>query len=144
MRIDGSCHCGAITFRAEADQEKARICHCSDCQKLSGSAFRTVVPVAEKDFELLSGNPKIYIKTADSGNRRVQAFCENCGSPIYATSAEDGARTFGIRLGTVTQRDRFVPRRQYWARSVLHWLESLNETEKVDGNNRPGRTQTDG
>ena len=144
MQIDGSCHCGAITFRAEADADTAGGCHCPDCQKLAGSAFRSVVSVAEKNFELLSGAPKICVKTADSGNRRVQAFCENCGLAVYAPSTGEVDRTFGLRLGTVTRRDRFVARHQYWARSVLHWLPRLNEIEKVGGNTRPQRGQAHG
>jgi hypothetical protein len=39
MKIDGGCHCGYITYEAEADPEKTTICHCTDCQRLSGSAF---------------------------------------------------------------------------------------------------------
>ncbi len=42
MRIDGQCHCGGITYEAEVDPATARICHCTDCQVLSGTAFRTV------------------------------------------------------------------------------------------------------
>ena len=137
MQIDGSCHCGEIAYRAEADPTRARICHCTDCQSLSGSAFRTVIPVAEADFTLMRGSLKVYIKTADSGSRRVQTFCGTCGSPIYATSEEGDNRSFGIRLGTVRQRDDFVPRRQYWARSSLRWLGQLNDMERVEGNNRP-------
>jgi len=38
----------------------------------------------EAQVELLSDASKIYIKTAESGNRRAQAFCGKCGSPIYA------------------------------------------------------------
>ena len=38
MKFDGGCHCGKITFEAEADLEDARICHCTDCQLLSASA----------------------------------------------------------------------------------------------------------
>ena len=48
MKIDGGCHCGFITYEGEADPDKAAICHCTDCQTLSGSAFRTVVPVDER------------------------------------------------------------------------------------------------
>ncbi len=144
MRIDGFCHCGEITFRAEADPENARICHCGDCQTLSGSAFRTVIPVAEADFELLSRTPKVYVKTADSGNRRVQTFCATCGSPIYATSEGGETRSFGIRLGAVRQRDAFMPRRQYWAASALGWLHRLGDIEKIDGNNRPTKERNHG
>jgi hypothetical protein len=43
MHIDGACHCGKITYEAEVDPEAVGICHCTDCQTLSGTAFRTVV-----------------------------------------------------------------------------------------------------
>jgi hypothetical protein len=42
MKIDRRCHCGYITYEAEIDPEKVMICHCTDCQTLSGPAFRTV------------------------------------------------------------------------------------------------------
>lgn len=43
MHIDGRYHCGAIAYEAEIDPATARICHCTDGQILSGSAFRTLV-----------------------------------------------------------------------------------------------------
>ena len=79
MRIDGGCHCGFIQYEGEADPEKTAICHCTDCQKLSGSAFRTVVPVASDTFRMTAGEPTIYVKAAESGNKRQQAFCPKCG-----------------------------------------------------------------
>ncbi len=54
MKIDGGCHCGYIAYEAEADPTKAMICHCTDCQTLSGSAFRTVLPTREGSFKLRS------------------------------------------------------------------------------------------
>ncbi len=97
MRIDGGCHCGFITYQGEADPEKAGICHCTDCQVLTGTAYRVSVPVAEASFKI-SGEPTVYVKTADSGNKREQAFCPRCGSPIYATSPRPGPKTSSIRL----------------------------------------------
>src|SRR5262245_4627881 len=38
MKVDGRCHCGYITYEAEIDPEKVMICHCTDCQTLTGSA----------------------------------------------------------------------------------------------------------
>jgi hypothetical protein len=75
MKIDGACHCGDITFNAEIDPAQVLICHCTDCQTLSGSAYRTVVPVTGDSFNLLSGTLKTYIKTAADGTRRSQTFC---------------------------------------------------------------------
>ena len=93
MRIEGGCHCGFIKYEGDADPEKAAICHCTDCQTLSGSAFRTVVPVGSDSFRMSAGEPTIYIKTGESGNERQQAFCPKCGSPIFSASPEPGPKS---------------------------------------------------
>jgi hypothetical protein len=56
--------------------------HCTDCQKLTGTAFRAAIASLPGTFVLKSGTPKIYIKTAESGNKRAHAFCPECGTPI--------------------------------------------------------------
>ena len=119
MRIDGRCHCGAITFEAEVDPETTGICHCSDCQALTGTAFRVTVRAPAENF-VLGGKPTIYVKTADSGRKRAHAFCPTCGSPIYATSAENPT-VYSLRLGTIRQRKEFVPRKMIWCGSALPW-----------------------
>jgi hypothetical protein len=58
MKIDGHCHCGEITFEAEVDPNALNIGHCTDCQTLSGSAFRINIPAPAEHFVLLSGTPK--------------------------------------------------------------------------------------
>lgn len=120
MKIDGSCHCGRIRYEAEIDPADVTICHCTDCQTLSGSAFRTVVGARKEGFRV-TGEPKVYVKTAESGNRRVQAFCPECGTPIFATAVTD-PQVYSIRLGTAHQRGALPPRRQLWARSALDWV----------------------
>lgn len=126
MKIDGSCHCGKITYEAEVDPEQVSICHCVDCQKLTGTAFRVTVPAAGENFAILKGEPKVYIKTtADSGNPREQAFCADCGSHLYATSVGEGPKTYGLRVGTARQRDQLVPKRQIWHQSALSWLDGI-------------------
>ena len=74
MQVNGSCHCGAITFSAEIDPSRVLVCHCTDCQVLTGSAYRVFVPAALDTFAL-RGEPSRYVKVAESGARRVQAFC---------------------------------------------------------------------
>jgi hypothetical protein len=125
MKIDGACHCGFITFEAEVDPAETSLCHCTDCQTLSGAPFRVSIPVAPNDFRLLSGEPTIYIKTAESGRKRAQAFCPRCGSPIYATSPDDSTAAYNIRLGAIRQRDELIPRRQVWTRSKQSWVGEL-------------------
>ena len=129
MKIDGRCHCGAITYEAEIDPAKVLICHCTDCQSLSGSAFRVSVPAEGDSFSLMSGKLKVYVKTADSGTRREQAFCPDCGSPIYA-SAVGGRPPLSIRVGSIRQRDELIPRKQVWFRSAQRWLPGLGAIDK--------------
>lgn len=74
MKIDGGCHCGAITYEAEVDPEKTSICHCTDCQQLTGTAFRVTVPTQEDHYRITRGAPKIYIKTVASGAKRPRLF----------------------------------------------------------------------
>jgi hypothetical protein len=125
VKVTGACHCGQIRFEAEIDPDRVRLCHCADCQALSGSAFRIVAPTREADFRLLQGSPKQYVKTAESGAPRVQAFCPECGTAVYATSAGGSDRTFGIRVGTLAERAHLVPKRQYWCQSRLPWIPDL-------------------
>lgn len=132
MKIDGRCHCGHITYEAEIDPEKIMICHCSDCQTLSGSAFRTVVLTREGTFKLLSGELKIYVKTGESGTKRPQSFCPNCGTPIYSTTVGEGPKVHSIRVGTARQRDQLVPKVQLWCRSSQRWLSDLGSVSRIE------------
>ncbi len=133
MHINGSCHCGFITYEAEVDPSTATLCHCTDCQVTSGSAFRATVPATKENFHLLTGEPAIYIKTADSGNKRAQAFCPRCGTHIYAAAPVD-PQQFGLRLGPVRQRADITPARQIWCNSALPWSMHLEAiTAKAPG-----------
>jgi hypothetical protein len=139
MHIDGGCHCGKIAYEAEIDPEMVSICHCTDCQVLSGTAFRTTVRARAEAFRMLKGEPRIYIKTAESGTRRAHAFCGDCGTPVYATSVTD-QQIFGLRLGTVRQRAQLRPRKQIWCRSMLDWTAELESLPKFDKGGETGRT----
>lgn len=132
MKVDGGCHCGYVTYEAEIDPEKVMICHCTDCQTLSGSAFRTVVLTRPGTFRLLSGKPSIYVKKGESGTSRPQSFCPECGSPIYSTTIGDGPMVHSLRLGTLRQRAELAPRLQIWHRSARSWLACLGDVPSVD------------
>ena len=131
MQVHGSCHCGRIQYEAAVDPQRTTICHCTDCQKLTGSAYRVSVPAVDGSFKLLAGEPTIYVKVGDSGARRAQAFCGNCGSPLYTYDA-DNPRGFGLRVGCIAEREALVPRKQKWCRSALEWTESLSAMERKE------------
>jgi len=127
MKLHGSCHCGFITFEADADPEKVSLCHCNDCQSGTGTAFRTNIRVPGENFKMLSGTPTIYVKTtADSGNPRAQAFCPKCGSPIYSTTPGDAPpASYMVRVGVLRERGELVPKVQNWTRSAQPWVRGI-------------------
>lgn len=130
MRVTGQCHCGAIAFEAEVAPGAVGICHCADCQKLTGSAFRTTV--AAREFRLLRGEPRAYVKVADSGARRVHSFCPTCGTPIHAC-AEINPDRWSLRIGTLDQRHEVGrPARQIWTSRRLAWVCDLAEIPAID------------
>ena len=129
MRIQGACHCRDITYEAIIDPARVSICHCTDCQALTGTAYRISVPTLIKDFELKSGSPKVYIKIADSGAKRAQVFCPRCGSPIYAHAVEN-PKTYALRAGCIAQRRELVPTLQIWCDSALRWTGDIKEIPK--------------
>lgn len=73
----------------------------------------------------MSGQAKHYVKVAASGNRRVQAFCPECGTQLYANEADGPPRTLNLRLGCVNERAQLVPVAQIWAASSMPWIEQL-------------------
>src|SRR5262245_2193095 len=133
MKINGACSCGSITIEGEVDPATVSVCHCTDCQTGTGTAFRVSVPVPGASFKV-TGKPTIYIKTtADSGNPRAQAFCPTCGSPLYSTSPGEGQQAmYIVRVGVLKQRDQLEPKRQIWWRSARPWVTGLDSVRKIE------------
>ncbi len=123
MLIDGTCHCGAVSFTALIDPSRVMVCHCSDCQVLSGAPFRAVA-VASIDSLQVQGLTKAYVKLAQSGNRRAQVFCPECATPLWSTAPENPT-TAAVRLGCVTQRAELTPVIQIWHGTAMPWLADL-------------------
>jgi hypothetical protein len=110
MKVHGQCHCGEITFEAEVD----------------------LVPTNEGTFRLLSGDPKIYVKTGESGNKRPQGFCADCGTSLFAHALEDNPKVYNLRVAVLRERDQLVPKKQIWCRSRVDWLDDLSTVERID------------
>lgn len=133
MKIDGSCYCGAIAYEAEVQPGTITVCHCDDCQAQSGSVFRANIPAPADGFRLVRGTPRTYLKTADSGRQRLLAFCEVCGSTLYACDVERTA-AYSLRVGTIRQRQQLgTPQRQIWTRRRHAWVQLPDGVASCDG-----------
>jgi hypothetical protein len=126
MNIDGQCHCGRVVYKAVVDPSRVSVCHCTDCQSLTGSAFRVTVLTSRDNVEITSGEPKLYAKVGDNGRKRLQYFCPECGAPLFTTGEGADGETWGIRWGSIRQRDGLSPTKQIWLRSAAPWIDTLN------------------
>jgi hypothetical protein len=137
MNIEGRCHCGRIGYEVEVDPDKVVICHCTDCQTSSGAPCRANVPVATGKFKL-RGQPKTYVKTAESGQQFVLAFCRDCGSAPYSSRLENPP-VFNLRLGAVKQPAQLIPKTQFWCRSAMPWAMNISGIPQSPDQTRPHR-----
>lgn len=133
MLIDGQCHCGFVTYEAEIDPEDISICHCTDCQQLTGSPYRVTASVPRDAIRLTGNPPRLYTKTADNGRQRMQYFCPECGSPLFTTGTGADAETWGIRWGSINQRAGLTPKRQIWCGSAQNWFGEIAALPGVPG-----------
>lgn len=126
MEIDGQCHCGRVTYRAEIDPAKVSICHCTDCQMLTGSPYRVTVICSAGQVRMTGATPRVYGKQGDNGRTRFQHFCDACGTPLF-TSGDGGEDDWGIRWGSIRQRGQLKPARQIWCRSAVPWIDDVDK-----------------
>jgi hypothetical protein len=121
-----------VSYRAEIDPQKVSLCNCTDCQMLSGSTFRVSVPAQRGSFRLSSGQLKTYVKTAQSGAKRVHAFCPNCGTPVYACANVAEPPSYSLRVGCLAQRAELRPKRRIWCKSALGWAQDVSGIPGID------------
>jgi len=131
MKVNGACLCGQIKYEAEIDPDRVAICHCRDCQVNAATAFGLVAGVIDRQFALLTGTLKEYEKIAQSGRTRILSFCGDCGTRIHARTEGDANAFFGLRVGSIAERDQLTPKSQVWCESALPWVADMAAIPKV-------------
>jgi hypothetical protein len=120
MSLEGGCLCGAIRYRIRDDPLTLYACHCTDCQRQSGSAFGLSMIVARADFEVVQGEVLALDLTTDDGRNRRPRLCGACGNRLYNESKV--AEVVVVRGGTVDGAARLRPIGHIWTRSAQPWV----------------------
>ncbi len=131
--IKGSCLCGKVTYAASADPVFAGICHCTTCQKGTGSAYASVIAVPTATLTV-NGAIAQYDGVADSGKATHRAFCPVCGSTIWQ-SAEVMEGLTMLEVGTLDDPSWVKPAMQIYCDSALPWatVPDLQSFPKMPG-----------
>lgn len=106
--LTGGCTCGAVRYELSEEPIFQLVCHCTDCQKSSGSAFEEVLIVAADRLAVMGREPKFFAVKADSGRTMNRGFCENCGSPVMIRRPETPQVVF-LQAGSLDDPTVFKP-----------------------------------
>jgi hypothetical protein len=119
--FDASCLCGGIQLRYSGQVGPANYCHCSDCRKVTGSAFNIGVRVDRKDLAVDARTElKSYRSVNDQGRPIERYFCGTCGSPIY-TLHPTMAEFAWVKAGIIHQAEVVQPAFEIWTQDRVKW-----------------------
>lgn len=119
---EGSCQCGRVRYRVEGHPSTLGACHCTECQRQTGSAFGLSWIVPSATFQLLSGKLATFTVTCDSGRKKDCSFCPDCGTRIHHV-VQDVPAVMSIKAGTLDDTSWCDPRIHIWTKSKQPWLQ---------------------
>jgi hypothetical protein len=120
--LEGGCLCGLIRYRVTGPALTLYACHCTDCQKQSGSAFGMSMMFLKTQFRLLQGTPRTLTKTfVDDGRQKFAHFCGDCGARIWVEFTK-APEVLNIKPGTLDDTRGLQPIGHIWTRSAQPWV----------------------
>ena len=119
MAVTGGCLCGAVRYEIEAAPITTRICWCHLCQRI-GAGGATVNVCFPKAAARISGQPRDFVSTADSGNVMHRRFCQDCGVHLFS-EAESRPHLIFVRAGTLDDPEVAQPAATIWVSAAPSW-----------------------
>ncbi len=121
LPLAGGCHCGAVRYELTAPPLMIYNCHCTNCQKITGSAFVVSAAVPEGAFAFTKGAPKRIEWTSDAGSQRFGWFCGDCGSRL-AHGQTPSIGILSLRAGAFDDTGWIEPVGDIWTKSAQGWV----------------------
>ncbi len=118
--MHGSCRCGKVTFSANVEPVFIGVCHCTNCQKETGSAFSVAIGLPSPELTVI-GATKTYTATADSGKQTRKQFCPECGSGV-AHEADAFPGVIMIGAGSLDDPSWVKPAVEIYCDSAQPWV----------------------
>lgn len=129
--ITGGCLCGEVRYECHGEPLRAFICHCTDCQRFTGSVFSAEVIFPRESLRILTGTPKGYSVIAESGNKIERQFCGRCGSGLFAV-LDKRPTSVSVQAGTLDDKSKFKPSFHVWTRSQVKTVRINDELKTFD------------
>jgi hypothetical protein len=121
MTMTGHCLCGAVRYHVDTEPTITANCHCTDCQRQTGSAFSILVAVPREALHI-EGELATHVTVGTDTELEVKRqFCPRCGSPIVSLPDMTPDLAY-IKAGTLDNAADLVPEMDVWCDSAQHWV----------------------
>ena len=117
-RVRGACRCGSVEYEVSDEFVYAVNCHCKDCQRATGSAFKPFAGIAQSKLRLTKGAEDTSIYGEAAGNHDI--LCRHCGSLLYSVILPDRVH---VTLGTLVDAPTIRPSHHIFVASKAPWYE---------------------
>jgi hypothetical protein len=120
-RYAGRCICEAIHYRVTEEPLTVYACHCTDCQKRSGSAFGLSMWVRRTAIEVTKGEATLHVSLSAEGRPRHGRICAQCGARLWSEPPKNPGLSV-VRPGTLDDTSWIKPVAHIWTRSAQPWF----------------------
>jgi hypothetical protein len=130
----GKCLCGAIDYAIADEFKYALNCHCSDCRRATGSAFKPFAGIERSKLDITRGQDQVLIFGDENANHDVH--CKVCGSLLY--SVVSGGAMAHVTLGTLVDAPTIRPTAHIFVGDKAPWFEITDNLPQYIGHQQPG------
>ena len=127
QRLSGGCLCGAVRYRVDDTFEYAMNCHCSQCRRATGSAFKSFAGIGRENFSVVEGAEKLFRYGDDVTH---DARCSVCGSFLYSQVRE--GQFVHVLLGTLHDVPSIRPSAHIFVTSKAPWYTIADDLPQYD------------
>ena len=120
--MEGGCTCGAVRYRMKTKPMIVHCCHCSWCQRETGSAFAVNAFIEASEVELLKDAPVQTTLPSLSGKGQVFWRCPDCGVTVWSNYADAGPKFNFVRVGTLDDPSRVPPDIHIYTSTKQPWV----------------------
>jgi len=130
--LTGGCYCGAVSFRVEDAFVYSSNCHCSNCRRTTGSAFKPFAGIEREKLEVANGADSVLIVGDDDLN---DTHCAVCGSLLFSV-VRDGEFVH-VALGSLVDAPSIRPTQHIFVGSKAPWFEISDDLPRFEQHAEP-------
>lgn len=131
--LSGKCLCGAVVYTVPDEFLYAANCHCSNCRRTTGSAFKPFAGIEREKLVLADGHENLLTFGEEAGH---DAHCRVCGSLLYSV-VRDGAYVH-VAMGTLVDAPTMRPSKHIFVGSKAPWFTITDQLPQFEGHATPG------